>query len=287
MSKTEAWYLAMAKRKGNGTNQFTKAKKLGLDKPVVSENTRKKLSIVATGRIHSEDTKKRMSETHKKNGLSGGIRPHKSGFGIKGYYDNIFFDSSWELAYYLYCKNNNSNIIRNTDKFRYEYNGVSHNYTPDFIVDGVYVEIKGYENDQMRAKYLSVPSLIVLHKKEMMPIIELVKKVFGENFVELFKTDVTENLKNVRLKHLSELVEAKELGKLDKNGNISFKKLGVMDISYRINLVLSSNIDFSKFGWVSRVSEILNLSHSQVRRFMIENMESFYKEKCFHRSLPV
>lgn len=60
-------------------------------------------------------------------------------------YDNVYFDSSWELIYYIYCKEHNMNINRlwNTIKFEYEYEGETYFYYPDFLCDGEYIEIKG------------------------------------------------------------------------------------------------------------------------------------------------
>lgn len=59
-------------------------------------------------------------------------------------YENVSFDSSWELAFYIYNKDNNQNIIRCTKGFPYTGNdGSSHMYYPDFEIDGMYYEIKG------------------------------------------------------------------------------------------------------------------------------------------------
>jgi very-short-patch-repair endonuclease len=58
--KSAAWYAAMNARKGKGTNQYTKAKELGLPKPVVSEESHKKRSL-SSKRPHSEETKKKIS----------------------------------------------------------------------------------------------------------------------------------------------------------------------------------------------------------------------------------
>lgn len=60
------------------------------------------------------------------------------------FYDNKNFDSSWELAIYIWHKDKNiefeyqPNII-----FYYEYNGKTHTYHPDFLIGGKIYEIKG------------------------------------------------------------------------------------------------------------------------------------------------
>jgi very-short-patch-repair endonuclease len=48
-------------------NQYDKANKLGLDKPEISEEFREKISKIHKGKKLSEDTKRRISETQKKN----------------------------------------------------------------------------------------------------------------------------------------------------------------------------------------------------------------------------
>lgn len=50
----------MTKRKGG--NQYTKAKKLGLPKPELSKESRKKIGIASKNRPKSEETKKKLSE---------------------------------------------------------------------------------------------------------------------------------------------------------------------------------------------------------------------------------
>lgn len=50
----------------------------------------------------------------------------------------------------------------------------------------------------------------------------------------------------------------------------------------RINLILQSGIDFSKYGWVSKVSLIINLPPQKVNVFMKKYMPDFYKN-CFIR----
>jgi len=64
---------------------------------------------------------------------------------IKRYtYDNISFDSSWELAYYIWLKDNNIQFEYQPDiSFEYFYNNKKHIYHPDFKVDNDIIEIKG------------------------------------------------------------------------------------------------------------------------------------------------
>jgi len=50
----------------------------------------------------------------------------------------------------------------------------------------------------------------------------------------------------------------------------------------RINLILESDIDFSKFGWVNRVAVLIGIPPQKVNLFMKKYMSDFYKT-CFIR----
>lgn len=56
------------------TNQYVKAKQLGLPKPQISDETRRKLSECIKGRKHSEEVKRKISETMKKRFVDSGDR---------------------------------------------------------------------------------------------------------------------------------------------------------------------------------------------------------------------
>ena len=61
-------------------------------------------------------------------------------------YENIQFDSSWELALYIYCKDNNIDCEYHPNIcFRYVYNDKEHLYFPDFRIENEYIEIKGLQ----------------------------------------------------------------------------------------------------------------------------------------------
>lgn len=227
----------------------------------------------------SQETKNKMKETIKKNGRSGGYRYHKNGFGIKGWFENNFFDSSWEFVYYLYIRDFGIKINKNKKLFQYEYDGKTRNYLPDFIIENdIYVEIKGYESEIDKIKYNCIPNLIVIKKIDIEPIIEYIINRYDKNYVDMYsnklkdKRDEKEKIYNLY----------KNQGKLDKLGRVQRNKKSYEDIKNIKNNILNSNVDFSKFGWLSKVSDILGKSHTFVRNFMKSNMEDFYKT-CYSR----
>lgn len=77
---------------------------------------------------------------------------------------------------------------RNTAKFQYEYEGKTRNWIPDFILnDGSFVEIKGFETEQSRAKIRDFPHPIVLLKeKDLTHVFQYVKHKYGSDFVRLY-----------------------------------------------------------------------------------------------------
>lgn len=74
-------------------------------------------------------------------------------------YNDIRFDSSWELAYYLHLKRLGIPFeYQPKTTFQYEYNGKTHVYMPDFKVGDGYVEIKGpqfFENGDVNGKMIN------------------------------------------------------------------------------------------------------------------------------------
>ncbi len=117
----------------------------------------------------------------------GGYR-EGSGRGKSGYYQGVFCNSSWELAWVLYQVDHGIAFRRNTEGFPYIFEGETHLYYPDFVMDdGTYLEVKGYSSPQWRAKCSQFPHpLRVLTKVEMQPILRYVKDTYGTDFIRLY-----------------------------------------------------------------------------------------------------
>ena len=63
---------------------------------------------------------------------------------VRYIYFGITFDSSWELAVWIYCIDHNIPIIRDPCMFEYkDFENNFHKYIPDFSINGKLVEIKG------------------------------------------------------------------------------------------------------------------------------------------------
>ena len=109
-----------------------------------------------------------------------------------GTYKGIECDSSWELAFVLYQLDHGTAVSRCFEHFTYTFNDVQHNYFPDFIVDGVYYEIKNYYTDVVDAKIKQFPSthkLVVIDSSCIDKYLEYAVKTYGKDFYCLYDTD--------------------------------------------------------------------------------------------------
>lgn len=51
----------------------------------------------------------------------------------------------------------------------------------------------------------------------------------------------------------------------------------------RIQMILESNIDFSRYGWVNMVSDLISIKPQKVNAWMMKHMPRFYHDNCFKR----
>lgn len=73
-------------------------------------------------------------------------------------YNGINFDSSWELAFWIFNIDNGYNIKRCDKSFEYSFNGKKHLYIPDFEINEKLYEIKGlqfFENKNPNNKMIN------------------------------------------------------------------------------------------------------------------------------------
>jgi very-short-patch-repair endonuclease len=127
---SEKWLSAMHNRKGKGTNQYTKAKELGLPKPELSAETRWKLGNAWRGKHLTEEIKQKMSKTMKEKIINGEFTP--------GYKNNHSSKMSYPEKYFM-------EVLKDLPvKYNYQV-GL---YQLDFAIPEkmVYVEIDGEQH---------------------------------------------------------------------------------------------------------------------------------------------
>jgi hypothetical protein len=83
--------------------------------------------------------------------------------------DGIKLQGQWEVDFYLWAKEKGLNPQRPTQGFKYIWNG-ERTYYPDFYIKSLnlYVEVKGYETDRDKAKWLHFSEkLCIIKEKEI------------------------------------------------------------------------------------------------------------------------
>lgn len=192
-AKSEKWLAAMQTRKH--ANQYTKAKELGLDKPIVSKDTREKLSKASKGRKHSEISKQKISESMREliqNGNREYSFLHRKTYEFEG----ERLDSSYELLVAQELREHNIKFDIHPKGLNYiGDDGKIRTYFPDFYLKDydVYLDPKNdfllseqykYHNLTTKEKIMRVQdynniSVIVLDKHSLTfdKIMECIKTV--------------------------------------------------------------------------------------------------------------
>lgn len=196
--------------------------------------------------------------------LKGGYRKG-SGRGKSGWYKGYWCDSSWELAWVIYNLDNNILFKRNTQGFPYRYQNKECQYFPDFVQNDVYIEIKGYETEKNKQKYISFPhQLRILHKNEIKPFIEYVKQKYGNDFIELYDQNPHKQKKNKCLICGS---PAKFIYCSRKCSGVAVSKKQKPHIPKPLNKCLSCGKDTkSKFCSLSCSATYINLHRTRKKR---------------------
>lgn len=166
------------RRDGHKSNQYIKAKQLGLPKLVCSEETKSKIRDKNLGKNSWWFWKENIDEIRKNHSESmhNAIlnNPEAYTSSNRGRVkciekDGIKFHGSWEVIFYDWCILNNIKIIReNFTSFSYFWNDSVHQYFPDFFLPELnsYVEVKGYETERDNAKWSQFPQKLIIIKKD-------------------------------------------------------------------------------------------------------------------------
>jgi hypothetical protein len=157
-----------------GTNQFVKSKELGLPLPIVSEETRKKISEASKKRVWTEEQRKKHSESMKmavknhpdsytKNNVVGRVKNLE--------YNGVKLKGKWELIVAQWLDENKIKWEHETKSFEYKWNGIR-NYYPDFYLPDFdfFIEVKGYVTDRDLAKWENINNLKVFKLDEIKKI---------------------------------------------------------------------------------------------------------------------
>lgn len=164
------------------SNQYIKCRKLGLPDPIMSEETRKKISDGGKKWIpeywkkpenrikQSESMKKAVlenPESYSTKNVSGRVKS----FDFKDSFNNdVKIKGKWELKVAEFLNEKEIKWINKVEPSPYFWNESWHLYFPDFyLVDhDVYLEVKGFERDRDRKKWYGFKGkLFILRENEI------------------------------------------------------------------------------------------------------------------------
>jgi len=153
------------------SNQYDKAKKLGLEIPKISDYTLYKLRKANKNKkwtqqrkhAHSIVMKKTIEkypDSYTKNNVVGRVK--------NIVYNGINLKGTWELMVAMWLDYNKIEWQYETKYFYYQWNG-ERKYYPDFYLPklDLYIEVKGYETERDICKWKVVPNLIVIKKEQI------------------------------------------------------------------------------------------------------------------------
>ena len=160
------------KEKRVGKNQYTKALELGLPKPVLSLESREKLSTASKKQTWSVERRLKLSNSMRQavlNNPKSYTSNNVCGRVLIEDYKGEKFHGKWELEVAKWLDLNNIKWERKISPFNYYWNNNWHLYFPDFYLPDLdlYIEVKGYERDRDIAKWSVVSNLIVIKQKDI------------------------------------------------------------------------------------------------------------------------
>lgn len=207
---TEGLKTLSDKQKANKITRMLKSKQTCIEKYGV-EHIKQVQSIKdkskATYLLHCQENPDfknnqvaKLRNTYKNNNIIIKKELHKKTY---YHYNNIFFDSSWELAYYIWLNDNNINFeYKPKICFEYNYNNETHYYFPDFLVNNKLVEIKGwhfFKEDKMICPYCEAKNELYEAKHQCMinnnveiitncnKYLSYIKRNYGKDYLNTFK----------------------------------------------------------------------------------------------------
>jgi very-short-patch-repair endonuclease len=143
-------------------------------------------------------------------------------------------------------------------------------------------------------RVLRIKASVIRYNVEL-AIEEILKFIGPENLETRKNFNIDEFLKKKREEDLKLKTEKREKRALNKitrikswNKETSNKRRPQkffterMIEDYKIK-IMNSDINFSKFGWASKVSKILEISPQRVSSWMVRNLPEFYEKNCFKR----
>ena len=231
------------------------------------EKIRNSLIGKSSGRASTsekEEERKRKISNAMKGNTNWKFNKHH-GNAKQGWYKNIHCDSTWELAYLVYHIENNLYIERCTKCFDFIWENNYHKYIPDFITDEGIIEIKGRKSIKSLEKEKQFPFIKVIDEILIKPYLDYVINKYGAEFWKQLYEDYSKDYKEKQYTN-------KINRKIKKDKEINNKKQ-ILEKACK-----ESNIDFSKFGWSSKLSKYLFERNELYDKIIFRALKKYYPE---------
>lgn len=181
LNKNRLYVLPILGKKGKGSNQYLKAKRLGLPKPIINDEQRKKLSeSLKKSEKNIKWSDERRLKHSKAMKLAVEKYPESYTSSNRGRvkqieFDGLKFHGNWEVLFYKWCNENNIQCERGKKHFYYTWMESEHLYFPDFFLPeyNLWVEIKGYKTQKDICKWEQFPEKILILEKLDIKLIKL------------------------------------------------------------------------------------------------------------------
>lgn len=156
----------------------------------------------------------------------------------------------------------------------FDCNGNEHNFIPDFYVKQYhcFIEVKSpfiskWQNSNNKIEYIKE------HYK-------FVKWIESENECKTF------SLEDLGFDTIPDRIEDVLYNKIviqqETKLSDSLKRSSYLE-NERWNIIVNSDIDFSKFGWVEKLSALFNISLNKAGLYVKKHFPDFYDKNCFKR----
>jgi very-short-patch-repair endonuclease len=114
-------------------------------------------------------------------------------------------------------------------------------------------------------------------------------RIYRISYLELDSfeiSDLIEFIGNPSKKTRKNILERYPIAKEKKESKSDMRKREYENRqNEKVKILLNSNIDFSKIGWVNQVSSLLSIRHQKVNKWMKRFMSDFYKKSCFKKKI--
>ena len=229
---------------------------------------------------HSEELKKKMSND-KKNFLKENPDKHV-------WKNNNKFDSKPCNFLKNKLKKNNISFVEEYQPFL----DIDRFYSVDvaFPDEKIGIEVNGnqhYQKNGKLKKYYQTRHNFFRDKG--WDLIELhYLSVYSINIEEILNFDYENKNYQFFISERKEEIERKKKNREEKKNEIQKRKKESIENKYKLDLkridkILNSDVDFSKFGWVQKAADLLEMKWQKISNWMKENMNDFYNNECFKR----